>query len=123
MELGNEKWKWIVVFILLGIFIVTAKNAYISVFCQEEYPPPDDYKLGDSWDIEHRSGPGAGQPLEVSNISENSIINNFYISTSNSALEENTIKSSQISINLGSGSNFEISEEEISQISNPASSE
>lgn len=66
MQTGNETWKWGVVFILLAIFLVTANQAYQHVTTQEHYEPPDDYKMGDSWDLEHRSGPGAGQSLELS---------------------------------------------------------
>ncbi len=65
MQTGNETWKWGVVFILLAIFLVTANQAYQHVTSQENYEPPDDYMKGDSWDIEHQSGPGAGQAMEM----------------------------------------------------------
>ncbi|RCK80216.1 MAG: hypothetical protein OZSIB_3398 [Candidatus Ozemobacter sibiricus] len=65
MEIGNETWKWGLVLILLAIFIMVANQAYIAVTSQEDYPPPDDYKQGDSYDLEHQSGPGAGQPIDV----------------------------------------------------------
>jgi hypothetical protein len=65
MKTGNETWKWGLVFVLLAIFLVTANQAYVHVTSQEDYPPPDDYKYGDSWDIEHKSGPGAGQAMQL----------------------------------------------------------
>jgi len=65
MQNGNETWKWGVVFILLAIFLVTANQAYQHVTSQETYEPPDDYLKGDSWDIEHQGGPGAGQPMQL----------------------------------------------------------
>lgn len=66
MQTGSETWKWGVVFILLAIFLITANQAYQHVTSQEHYEPPDDYKNGDSWDIEHHGGPGAGQAIELS---------------------------------------------------------
>lgn len=65
MQTGSETWKWGVVFILLAIFLITANQAYQHVTSQEHYEPPDDYMKGDSWDIEHHDGPGAGQALEL----------------------------------------------------------
>ncbi len=65
MEIGNESWKWGLVLILLGVFILVANQAYVAVTSQEDYPPPDDYKQGDSFDLEHQGGPGAGQPMDV----------------------------------------------------------
>jgi len=65
MQTGNDTWKWGVVFILLAIFLVTANQAYQHVSNQEHFEPPDDYLKGDSWDIEHRGGPGAGQAVEL----------------------------------------------------------
>jgi hypothetical protein len=65
MNTGNETWKWGVVFILLAIFLVTANQAYVHVTSQEDYAPPDDYKKGDSWDLEHQGGPGAGQAMQM----------------------------------------------------------
>ena len=65
MQNKSETWKWGVVFILLAIFLVTANQAYQHVTSQEDYEPPDDYLKGDSWDIEHQSGPGAGQPVQL----------------------------------------------------------
>lgn len=65
MQTGSESWKWGAVFILLAIFLVTANQAYQHVATQETYEPPDDYLKGDSWDIEHQSGPGAGQAIEL----------------------------------------------------------
>jgi hypothetical protein len=65
MKTGNETWKWGLVFVLLAAFIITANQAYVHVTSQEDYPPPDDYLKGDSWDMEHESGPGAGQPMQM----------------------------------------------------------
>lgn len=65
MQTGNETWKWGVVFILLAIFLITANQAYQHVTSQEHFEPPDDYLKGDSWDIEHQSGPGAGQAIQL----------------------------------------------------------
>ncbi|HNX75047.1 MAG TPA: hypothetical protein PLM07_07640 [Candidatus Rifleibacterium sp.] len=65
MQTGSDTWKWGVVFILLAIFMVTANQAYQHVTSQEHYEPPDDYMKGDSWDIEHQSGPGAGQAVQL----------------------------------------------------------
>lgn len=66
MQNGSETWKWGVVFILLAIFLLTANQAYQHITSQETYEPPDDYLKGDSWDMEHQSGPGAGQPMQLS---------------------------------------------------------
>lgn len=66
MKPGTDTWKWILVVILLGAFVVTANQAYVHVSSQEDYAPPDDYLKGDSWDVEHKSGPGAGQPMQMS---------------------------------------------------------
>lgn len=49
---SKENWKWGVVFILLTIFLVTATQAYKEISKFEDFDPPDDYKKGDSWDIE-----------------------------------------------------------------------
>ena len=65
MKTGNETWKWGLVFILLAIFLVTANHAYVHITSQEDFPPPDDYKMGDSWDVENKGGPGAGQAMQL----------------------------------------------------------
>jgi hypothetical protein len=65
MKTGNETWKWALVFILLTIFLVTANQAYEHITNQEDFPPPTDYLEGDSWDLEHGSGPGAGQAMQM----------------------------------------------------------
>ncbi|MEW6711654.1 MAG: hypothetical protein AB1403_17665 [Candidatus Riflebacteria bacterium] len=65
MKTGTETWKWGLVFVLLAVFLVTANHAYVQITSQEDYPPPDDYKQGDSWDLEHQSGPGAGQAMQL----------------------------------------------------------
>ena len=66
MNTGKETWKWALVVILLAVFLITANQAYQHLANQEDYAPPDDYLKGDSWDLEHNSGPGAGQPTTVS---------------------------------------------------------
>jgi hypothetical protein len=65
MELGREPWKWGMVLVLLAIFLVVAHQAYVAVTSQETFDPPDDYLKGDSFDLEHQSGPGAGTPIDV----------------------------------------------------------
>lgn len=65
MQIGKETWKWALVVILLAVFILLAKQAYISLTEGQDIPPPTDYLQGDSWDSEHKAGPGAGQPIEV----------------------------------------------------------
>ena len=86
MNSGKETWKWGLVVILLAIFLITANQAYQHLANQEEYAPPDDYLKGDSWDLEHNGGPGAGQPIETkSNINltsdDNSVKVNKRLST------------------------------------------
>ncbi len=66
MHSGNETWKWGVVFVLLAIFLITANQTYQHIASQETYAPPEDWKAGDSWDLEHKGGPGAGQAIELS---------------------------------------------------------
>lgn len=65
MKTGNDTWKWGLVFVLLAVFLIVANQTYVQVTSQEDYAPPDDYLQGDSWDIEHQSGPGAGQAMEL----------------------------------------------------------
>ena len=65
MNTGKETWKWGLVALLLAIFLITANQAYQHIANQEDYAPPDDYLKGDSWDLEHGSGPGAGQPMQM----------------------------------------------------------
>lgn len=65
MELGKESWKWGLVLILLAVFLVIGHQAYVAVTSQEDFAPPDDYKQGDSYDIERNPGPGAGQPVSL----------------------------------------------------------
>ncbi|MBF0407429.1 MAG: hypothetical protein HQM10_08745 [Candidatus Riflebacteria bacterium] len=69
MKTGDETWKWALVLILAGVFILLANQTYQSLFnSQEDFPPPEDYLQGDSFDIEQRkkgSVPGSGQPIEV----------------------------------------------------------
>lgn len=65
MKSGSDTWKWVLVAILLAVFMITANQAYVHVTSQEDYAPPDDYLQGDSWDVEHSAGPGAGQPIQM----------------------------------------------------------
>ncbi|OIP23488.1 hypothetical protein AUK22_09695 [bacterium CG2_30_54_10] len=51
--------------ILLGVFLLVGNQAYVAVTTQEDYPPPQDYMAGDSFDLEHKGGPGAGQPMNI----------------------------------------------------------
>lgn len=65
MELGKESWKWGLVLILLAVFLVIGHQAYVAITSQEDFPPPEDYKQGDSYDVERNPGPGAGQPVSL----------------------------------------------------------
>ncbi|HNW35516.1 MAG TPA: hypothetical protein PKM25_11330 [Candidatus Ozemobacteraceae bacterium] len=65
MDIGKEAWKWGLVLILLSVFLLVGHQAYVAVTTQEDYPPPDDYKQGDSFDVERNPGPGAGQPMDI----------------------------------------------------------
>lgn len=65
METGKESWKWGLVLILLAVFLVIGHQAYVAVTSQEDFAPPEDYKQGDSYDIERNPGPGAGQPVSL----------------------------------------------------------
>jgi len=65
MQTGNETWKWGAVFILFAIFILVANQAYLALSGNEDFAPPKDWQEGDSYDIEHKAGPGAGQPMDV----------------------------------------------------------
>lgn len=66
MKLGEETWKWALVVLLLAVFLLVANQAYRTVNNPEDqFPPPDDYTKGDSFDIERNPGPGAGQPIDV----------------------------------------------------------
>lgn len=80
MGIGTETWKWAFVMVLLAVFIVVGNQAYKSLSNPEDqFPPPNDYLEGDSYDKEHGempAGPGSHQPVEVpasvsGNISEN----------------------------------------------------
>lgn len=64
MNKGNDTWKWGLVFVLLAVFLVTANQAYVHISSLEDFEPPDDYLMGDSWDLEQQSGPGTSQPIE-----------------------------------------------------------
>ena len=65
MALEKETWKWALVVVLLAVFILLAKQAFISLTKDQDIPPPTDYLQGDTYDKEHKAGPGAGQPIEV----------------------------------------------------------
>lgn len=67
MQLGSENWKWVLVVILLGVFVVVGNHAYLAIYNpQDDFPPPNDHLKGDSYDIENGlSGPGTGQTNEV----------------------------------------------------------
>ena len=54
MNNGKENWKWGAVFILLAIFLVTSNQAYKAIVNQEDFEPPEDWKYGDSYEIEER---------------------------------------------------------------------
>ena len=71
MQTGKETWKWGVVVLLLAIFLITANQAYQHIASQESFEPPDDWQKGDSWDLEHQSGPGAGQPMQMPQAGKN----------------------------------------------------
>ena len=71
MNTGKETWKWALVVLLLAVFLITANQAYQHLANQEDFDAPDDYLKGDSWDLEHQTGPGAGQPIEVKNDNSN----------------------------------------------------
>ncbi len=63
---SGETWKWALVAVLLIVFLFVGGQAYKSVFNPDnDIPPPDDWNKGDSWDDQHRGGPGMGQPVEV----------------------------------------------------------
>ena len=72
MNSGKETWEWALVVLLLAGFLISANQAYEHLAKQENFAPPDDWAKGDSWDLEHQSGPGAGQPMQMSEPSYNS---------------------------------------------------
>lgn len=82
MNTGKETWKWGLVVLLLTVFLITANQAYQHIAKQETFEAPDDYLKGDSWDLEHQTGPGAGQPFEVTNPNANTN-NNLKLPTPN----------------------------------------
>ncbi|MBF0545270.1 MAG: hypothetical protein HQM08_12600 [Candidatus Riflebacteria bacterium] len=69
MKTGDDNWKWALVLILAGIFILLANQAYHSIYnAQDDFPPPDDYLQGDSFDMESRKKtvtPGSGQAIDI----------------------------------------------------------
>lgn len=65
MDIGRERWKWTLVVILFVVFLILANHAYEAINSQEYYPPPDDYLKGDSYDLEHGSGPDADKPYNI----------------------------------------------------------
>ncbi|MBI3038542.1 hypothetical protein HYY75_05750 [bacterium] len=67
MEAGNESWKWGMVILLLGVFIFFGSQAYQSFkIASADYPPPDDYLHGDSFDEQiKKSGPSSAHTFEM----------------------------------------------------------
>ena len=98
MNTGKETWKWGLVALLLAIFLITANQAYQHVANQEVYEAPDDWTKGDSWDLEHQSGPGAGQPMQMSTESNKNQNTPAVIESSNSDLGESLTSPEQIII-------------------------
>ena len=83
MQKGNENWKWGVVVLLLTLFLITANQAYQHLASQEDFAPPEeDYR--DSWDLEHQSGPGAGQLMQATPA------NDYQRMPSNDSIENNS---------------------------------
>ena len=89
MNTGKETWKWGVVVLLLAIFLITANQAYQHIANQEEFEAPDDYLKGDSWDLEHGSGPGAGQPMQITTDYNRSQTTPEQVGSNNSSLNGN----------------------------------
>lgn len=89
MQKGNENWKWGVVVLLLAIFLITANQAYQHLANQETFEPPDDYLKGDSWDLEHQNGPGAGQPMQLT--TDNNPQTTPTVNTTSSVESNNTL--------------------------------
>lgn len=57
--MGNDTWKWALVLVLSAIFILVAHSAYKSLHnADDQFPPPDDYMKGDSYELEHGNTPG-----------------------------------------------------------------
>lgn len=88
MQKGNENWKWGVVVLLLTVFLITANQAYQHIANQEDFAPPEeDYR--DSWDLEHQSGPGAGQPMQFTPNQSSQDTNTMQ--NESSAIDENSV--------------------------------
>lgn len=96
MNSGKETWEWALVVLLLAGFLISANKAYEQLAKQEDFAPPDDWAKGDSWDLEHQSGPGAGQPMQLSEPSYNS--NSSPTTSDNSDLSESLTSPEQIII-------------------------
>lgn len=90
MNTGKETWKWGVVVLLLAVFLITANQAYQHIANQEDFEAPDDYLKGDSWDLEHGGGPGAGQPIQITNDYNRSQTTPAPVGTSNSELSNSS---------------------------------
>lgn len=51
----DDTWKWIMVFLLAGCLVFFSIQAYQSMKVHMEvFLPPDDYKEGDSYDLEQK---------------------------------------------------------------------
>lgn len=65
--MGNDTWKWALVLVLSAVFILVAHQAYKSLNnADDQFPPPDDYLKGDSYDLDHGAAPGpvGGAPID-----------------------------------------------------------
>ncbi len=65
--MGNDTWKWALVLVLSAVFILVAHQAYKSLNnADDQFPPPDDYLKGDSYDLDHglTPGPVGGTPID-----------------------------------------------------------
>ncbi len=96
MNSGKETWEWALVVLLLAGFLISAHHAYDKISKQQDFAPPDDWAKGDSWDLEHQSGPGAGQPMQMSEPSYNS--NSSPTTSDNTDLSESLTSPEQIII-------------------------
>ena len=122
MNTGKETWKWGVVVLLLAVFLITANQAYQHIANQEDFEAPDDYLKGDSWDLEHGGGPGAGQPIQISNDYNRSQTTPAPVGTSNSNSEMSGNPSSQQPIILEDNVNWNQSDSDSNQTPKSADS-
>ena len=122
MNTGKETWKWGVVVLLLAVFLITANQAYQHIANQEDFEAPDDYLKGDSWDLEHGGGPGAGQPIQISNDYNRSQTTPAPVGTSNSNSGLNSGSSNQEPIILEDNVNWNQSDSDSNQAPKAADS-